>query len=91
MEDSVTLTSHASTQPQLYVQTPLLRSNKLSHLAKANVWLKMETVQTSGSFKTRGLSNFAKKVSVVCPYPLQRRLIMVYYMCMLAGSEARLH
>ena len=46
---------------QLYVQTPLLRSKRLSDLVEANVWMKMETVQTSGSFKTRGLSNFAKK------------------------------
>ena len=47
---------------QLYVRTPLLRS-RLSELVGADVWLKMESVQTSGSFKTRGLSNFAKKVS----------------------------
>lgn len=52
-----------STLPQLYIQTPLLRSRKLSELVGANVWLKMETVQTSGSFKSRGLSLFAKKVS----------------------------
>ena len=48
---------------QLYVRTPLLCSRKLSERVGANVWLKMESVQTSGSFKTRGLSNFAKKVS----------------------------
>lgn len=53
----------AGSQHPLYVQTPLLRSKKLSERVGANVWLKMETVQTSGSFKTRGLSNFAKKVS----------------------------
>lgn len=50
-------------ESRLYVQTPLLRSRKLSELVGANVWLKMESVQTAGSFKTRGLSNFAKKVS----------------------------
>ena len=52
--------------PELYVQTPLLRSRKLSELVGASVWLKMETVQTSGSFKSRGLSHFAKKVSRCC-------------------------
>ena len=51
-----------SSNHQLYVQTPLLRSRKLSDLVGANVWLKMETVQTSGSFKSRGLSLFATKV-----------------------------
>ena len=48
----------------LHVQTPLLKSRKLSEKAGATVWLKMETVQTSGSFKTRGLGNFAQKVSL---------------------------
>ena len=52
-----------STIPPLYVHTPLLYSTKLSELVGAKVWMKMETVQISGSFKTRGLSNFAKKVS----------------------------
>lgn len=54
--------SPAKSRP-LYVTTPLLCSRKLSEHVGANVWLKMESVQTSGSFKTRGLSNFAKKVS----------------------------
>ena len=53
---------------QLFVQTPLLRSRRLSKLVGADVWLKMESVQTSGSFKTRGLSNFAKKVWSVCVF-----------------------
>ncbi|CAI7989038.1 L-serine dehydratase/L-threonine deaminase [Geodia barretti] len=46
---------------QLYVRTPLLCSRKLSKRVGANVWLKMESVQPSGSFKIRGLSNFANK------------------------------
>ena len=48
---------------QLFVKTPLIRSAKLSDRVGANVWLKMESAQLSGSFKARGLSKFAQKVS----------------------------
>jgi L-serine/L-threonine ammonia-lyase len=39
----------------LHIQTPLLRSTPLSHLAGHDVWLKMESSQPSGSFKMRGM------------------------------------
>jgi threonine dehydratase len=37
--------------------TPIIRSPWLSALTKAEVWLKLETVQTTGSFKLRGAAN----------------------------------
>lgn len=73
--------SPPSILPQLYVQTPLLRSRKLSEMVGADVWLKMETVQTSGSFKSRGLSNFAKKVSYTVRSMLS--IMCVCYSCRL--------
>jgi L-serine/L-threonine ammonia-lyase len=39
----------------LYVKTPLLESLELSEILKAKVYLKMEAVQPSGSFKNRGI------------------------------------
>ena len=46
----------------LHIETPLLKSSKLSERCGANVWLKLENVQNSGSFKARGLGLLAKKV-----------------------------
>lgn len=37
--------------------TPLVRSDWLSRLAGADVWLKLETAQVTGSFKIRGATN----------------------------------
>jgi threonine dehydratase len=37
--------------------TPIVRSPWLSSITKAEVWLKLETVQTTGSFKLRGAVN----------------------------------
>jgi threonine dehydratase len=39
------------------VHTPCLRSETLSHLAKADVWLKFENLQFTASFKERGALN----------------------------------
>ena len=47
---------------ELHIETPLLKSRKLSDRIGANVWLKLENVQNSGSFKARGLGNMCKKV-----------------------------
>ena len=43
-------------------RTPLERSHSLSDLSGAQVWLKLENLQTTGSFKARGALN---KVSVL--------------------------
>jgi L-serine/L-threonine ammonia-lyase len=39
----------------LHIQTPLVLSNALSTLTQKNVWLKLDALQPSGSFKTRGV------------------------------------
>ena len=38
-------------------RTPLMRSEWLSSVTGADVWLKLEIVQATGSFKLRGASN----------------------------------
>ena len=42
---------------QYIVRTPLLRSAAMSDALRANVWLKLENRQTTGSFKLRGATN----------------------------------
>jgi L-serine/L-threonine ammonia-lyase len=39
----------------LHIKTPLLESTSLSRILGAKVWLKMEAMQPSGSFKLRGI------------------------------------
>jgi L-serine/L-threonine ammonia-lyase len=39
----------------LHIQTPLLESTALSHCTGTQIWLKMEPLQPSGSFKLRGV------------------------------------
>ena len=39
----------------LHIKTPLLESTPLSQISGAKVWLKMEAMQPSGSFKLRGI------------------------------------
>ncbi|KAA8575230.1 hypothetical protein EYC84_004420 [Monilinia fructicola] len=40
-----------------WIKTPLVRSAALSRVAGCNVWLKLENLQPSGSFKSRGIGN----------------------------------
>lgn len=47
--------------------TPLVRSDWLSDVAHADVWLKLETVQTTGSFKLRGAANAIAVVAAERP------------------------
>ena len=42
--------------PGLTINTPLVQSLPLSDLTGTNVWLKMESMQPSGSFKDRGMA-----------------------------------
>lgn len=39
----------------LHIHSPLILSSALSTLSKKNIWLKMEALQPSGSFKIRGI------------------------------------
>ncbi len=47
-------------------RTPLIRSETLSGIAGANVWLKLEALQKTGSFKVRGayfaINNIANRL-----------------------------
>lgn len=44
----------------MHVVTPLIRSTPLSHAAGAEVWLKLDALQPSGSFKLRGIGRVAQ-------------------------------
>lgn len=39
----------------LHIETPLIESHLISHKVGQSIWLKMESAQPSGSFKTRGI------------------------------------
>lgn len=41
----------------LHVETPLIESRPLSARLAKNVWLKMDALQPSGSFKARGIGH----------------------------------
>ena len=56
------VSTEALEQP-MHVVTPLLKSKRLSDQVGFSTWLKLENVQTSGSFKVRGLGLFCQKVS----------------------------
>ncbi|KAJ2977326.1 hypothetical protein NUW54_g11433 [Trametes sanguinea] len=45
---------------KLWLETPLIRSNHLSSVLQCDVYLKLETLQPSQSFKYRGISYFAQ-------------------------------
>ena len=45
------------------VRTPTLRSETLSRLAKAEIWLKFENLQFTASFKERGALNTLLQLS----------------------------
>ncbi|XP_076344849.1 serine dehydratase-like isoform X2 [Tachypleus tridentatus] len=44
----------------IFIQTPLIESKPLSKLVKRSVFLKLENLQPSGSFKLRGLSRLCQ-------------------------------
>ena len=39
----------------LHIETPLIKSDLISHKVGQSIWLKMESAQPSGSFKARGI------------------------------------
>lgn len=41
--------------PKLYIETPCIPSAELSRAAGCNIYLKLENLQPSGSFKSRGI------------------------------------
>jgi L-serine/L-threonine ammonia-lyase len=81
----------AAVQP-LYVATPLWHSAPLSAAAGAPVWLKMESFQPAGSFKSRGMGVACRDIAaqgarrVVCASGGNAGLAVAY-----AGRQLGLH
>ncbi|KAF9903107.1 hypothetical protein BX616_001722 [Lobosporangium transversale] len=48
----------------LHNPTPLLHSTVLSRKTQTNIWLKLENLQPSGSFKIRGLGHMCQKAAL---------------------------
>ncbi|KAA0189325.1 L serine dehydratase:l threonine deaminase [Fasciolopsis buskii] len=76
--DGLTQTILSGVQKRLAAKTPLLPSPVLTNIVsqrgcQAQVWLKLENVQPTGSFKIRGMENVCRKwascgvTHVVCP------------------------
>ncbi|KAH8781566.1 tryptophan synthase beta subunit-like PLP-dependent enzyme [Hyaloscypha sp. PMI_1271] len=59
--------SNGEQPPKPWVQTPLIRSAALSLEAGCNIYLKLETLQPSGSFKSRGIGNLMSKALLSHP------------------------
>jgi L-serine/L-threonine ammonia-lyase len=45
----------------LYIQTPLIYSEPISRVSNSAVWLKLEALQPSGSFKNRGMGRLCQQ------------------------------
>ncbi|KAE9981068.1 hypothetical protein EG328_011865 [Venturia inaequalis] len=50
--------AHTQSTSIPWIKTPLVRSAKLSREAGCNIYLKLENLQPSGSFKSRGIGSF---------------------------------
>ncbi|GKT40941.1 L-serine dehydratase [Colletotrichum spaethianum] len=50
-----------------WIETPCIRSATLSRLAGCNVYLKLENLQPSGSFKSRGVGNLMARAAEAAP------------------------
>jgi threonine dehydratase len=76
MEPFFNLTSKFRNEKNnLYIEPPLLFSDPISRTFGRNVYLKIETLQPSGSFKNRGIGHYcsicAKEKGLQNLYPLQ--------------------
>ncbi|EKD14107.1 serine family amino acid catabolism- protein [Drepanopeziza brunnea f. sp. 'multigermtubi' MB_m1] len=54
------MTRYPESAPQPWLKTPCVKSVSLSRAAGCNVYLKLETLQPSGSFKSRGIGNLLR-------------------------------
>ncbi|KAL0465633.1 tryptophan synthase beta subunit-like PLP-dependent enzyme [Neurospora intermedia] len=57
----------SSEPPKPWVETPLIYSAQLSNAAGCNIYLKLENVQPSGSFKSRGIGNMMLRSTLPSP------------------------
>ncbi|WVQ83700.1 hypothetical protein IAT38_005844 [Cryptococcus sp. DSM 104549] len=55
------------TLPQPWRETPLIESPTLSKLAGCRIFLKLDNLQPSGSFKSRGIGNLVRKAILRSP------------------------
>ncbi|PVD32937.1 hypothetical protein C0Q70_08384 [Pomacea canaliculata] len=54
-------TPNMTHEKELFIKTPVIRSLSISELVGHDVFLKLENLQPSGSFKIRGISNMCQK------------------------------
>ncbi|EXJ85159.1 hypothetical protein A1O3_05834 [Capronia epimyces CBS 606.96] len=52
---------HTHIDANLWIQTPLIESRALSEAAGCTVYLKLDNLQPSGSFKSRGIGNYIRR------------------------------
>ncbi|KAK5630843.1 hypothetical protein RRF57_006558 [Xylaria bambusicola] len=53
--------SYVPDLPKLHMETPCIRSQELSRAAGCNIYLKLENLQPSGSFKSRGIGTMMSR------------------------------
>ncbi|KAK8853045.1 hypothetical protein IAR55_003746 [Kwoniella newhampshirensis] len=53
--------------PQPWIKTPLIYSKALSKIAGCKIYMKLENVQPSGSFKSRGIGNLVRQAVLNAP------------------------
>ncbi|KAL5628805.1 hypothetical protein BROUX41_002196 [Berkeleyomyces rouxiae] len=54
-----------------WIETPCVRSPILSRAAGCNIWLKLDNLQPSGSFKSRGIGNFIARTAAAATSPVR--------------------
>lgn len=63
MMSPISPTSVADLTPSLYLETPLVKSTPLSQLCGKDVYLKLDLLQESGSFKDRGMARLCQSLA----------------------------
>ncbi|KKA29520.1 hypothetical protein TD95_001570 [Thielaviopsis punctulata] len=62
-----------------WIETPCIRSSSLSRIAGCNIWLKLDNLQPSGSFKSRGIGNLIATTAASASGP-------VHFYCCSSGN-----
>ncbi|KAK4217113.1 tryptophan synthase beta subunit-like PLP-dependent enzyme [Rhypophila decipiens] len=69
--------------PQPWIETPLIPSVPLSRIAGCNIFLKLENLQPSGSFKSRGIGNMMLLVASSSPEDSKKE---IHFYCSSEGN-----
>ncbi|KAI5918914.1 tryptophan synthase beta subunit-like PLP-dependent enzyme [Camillea tinctor] len=72
--------SSAPVPQNLYIETPLIPSPALSRVAGCNIFLKLENLQPSGSFKSRGIGTMMQRAMLARSSP------EVHFYCSSGGN-----